>query len=294
MQLINNPIIVFGTGRCGTTLISEIIFRHRDLAFPSNYHEKVPGCAGIGKVRSIYDNNFWRFFGTKDQGINRVSFLNKVLFTPSEAWSMWDRITKLGDEFSRGFLLGKKADTETTVEIQKYFEKLVSAQARSRLSFKLTGPSRLEYLSGIFPDAIFIHVLRNPVPVISSFLKVPFWQRQGIHQLWWRGAYSDADLNLVNEHKDNPIWMTGFQIKKIIDTTKLEQQKIGANFIEVKYEQFVSEPESFLRSLLERLNLDIDIECFRYLSKQKIFSNKKSDSDYFNTKDLDVLYSIFN
>jgi omega-hydroxy-beta-dihydromenaquinone-9 sulfotransferase len=292
--VLNRPIIIFGTGRSGTTLISEIIFRHNQLAFPSNYHEKFPGYPTIGLVRTIHDNPFWRFFGEKEQNLNKVSLLNNLLFTPSEAWAMWDSITGLGDEFSRGFLLERQADETTTKKVRDYLDKLVRSQFRSRLAFKLTGPSRFEYLSSIFPDAIFLNVIRNPVPVVSSFLKAPFWQRQGMREVWWKGAYSSDELNLIDKHSENPIWMTGFQIKKILDINRSEQKKITGKYLEVKYEDFVSAPADWIKILLQGLGLESDSECFNYLNKHKIIWRNKHDTAYFNSKELDILYSIFN
>ena len=59
--LLKKPIIFIGTGRSGTTVISEIIFQHEDLAWHSNYQELFPRSALINYVRRVFENKFWRF-----------------------------------------------------------------------------------------------------------------------------------------------------------------------------------------------------------------------------------------
>ena len=60
-ELLEKPIIFFGSGRSGTTILSEIIFQHEDLAWHSNYQELLPRSAMINLVRRLFENKYWRF-----------------------------------------------------------------------------------------------------------------------------------------------------------------------------------------------------------------------------------------
>ncbi len=62
-HLLEKPIIIFGTGRSGTTVISDIIFRHEDLAWHSNYQELFPKFAVINYLRLVFDNSLWHIIG---------------------------------------------------------------------------------------------------------------------------------------------------------------------------------------------------------------------------------------
>ena len=55
-ELLEKPIILFGSGRSGTTIISEILFQHEDLAWHSNYQEIFPGIPQINYLRRLFDN----------------------------------------------------------------------------------------------------------------------------------------------------------------------------------------------------------------------------------------------
>ncbi len=73
-KLLQKPIIIFGTGRSGTTIISDIIFQHEHLAWHSNFQELFPRFAGINYLRRLFDNKWWRLIGMNTQ--NNKSFIN--------------------------------------------------------------------------------------------------------------------------------------------------------------------------------------------------------------------------
>src|SRR5690606_31171260 len=98
----------------------------------------------------------------------------------------------------------------------------------------------------IFPDAHFVHLHRREIPVISSFLKVGFWKNRGSKQLWWRGAYTDEEIEWAEAYKDNAVMLTAFQIKKLKKLTEQEYQKHKPSFMEVSYEDFVVDPKKEL------------------------------------------------
>ena len=290
---IEKPIIFIGTGRSGTTVISEIIMRHRDLAFPSIYQELFFKIPEINLIRNFFDNKLWRIHGQKKQ-LNKVSILNRYMFRQSEAYKMWEYLTGDDIDFSRNFLLNKKATNEKINFIHAYFQKMIKYQNRRRLTFKITGPSRMGYLLSIFPDAYFIILKRKPIPTISSFLKVNFWKRRALNKLWWAGVYSDEEKNWVNDNKENPVLLTTFQIKKIYEVTKLECKKCNPNYIEVNYEDFVIKPQEEIIRILNFVNLKVDIACLNYLKENKIYNRNKPDSEYFSKEELEKINNILN
>ena len=75
-NIVSNPVIIIGSGRSGTTILSEIIFNHEQLAWPSNYQEMFPSLPQINLIRNIFDNKLWKIQGQKPQ-LNKVSIFNK-------------------------------------------------------------------------------------------------------------------------------------------------------------------------------------------------------------------------
>lgn len=288
---LNKPIIVFGTGRSGTTLVSNILFTHNKIAFPSQYQEYFPRFNYANNLRRIFDNNFAKAI---IESIAGKQSLKKIQFHPVEAYKMWNFLSGNEIDFSRDFLLNTVASEEEKYFIRNYFSKLVKRQKRENLGFKITGPLRLQYLSSIFPDAYFIQVTRDPIATIHSFLKVDFWEDHGKNKLWWKGAYSDNEIEWADLNKDNPVLITAFQIKKLIDTANWELESNPINYLKIDYASFINQPKEKIKEILDFTGLDHDQSCYSYLDNLQIRNVTKSNHDYFNESEIDMINSVFS
>ena len=273
--MLEKPLIVVGSGRSGTTIISEIIFAHEDLAWPSNYLERLSDVVAIELVRRLFDNDWWRIIGEKGQ-LNRKGLLNALLPRPAEAYAFWNRLTREDIDFSRGFLLGDEATPEEAHRIRSAVSRIVALQGRQRFAMKITGPGRIGYLRSILPDAIFINVLRDPCATVNSFLRVPFWKDRGLRRLWWTGAYSEEELDYFATIRNDPTAVTAFQVAKVVTTTLTEARRLNVPMMMVRYENFVSAPERTVADMLEFANLPSSDWVKRKLSSTRIFDQNRN------------------
>lgn len=267
-----------GFGRSGTTIISEIIFQHPDLAWLSNYQAKFPKSTWVNILRNLFDNPFWKIRGQKNQ-LNDVKPLNKFLFMPGEPYTIWNKQTHR--DFGRDFLLNTREDLNRD-NIRHFFDRLVAYQNRNRLAFKVTGPSRLEYLNSLFPDARFVWIQRDPLPNIRSLLRVNFYQDRK-HELWWKGdgVYSEAELAFAEQHAGEPALIAALQYFKIHKVLQQERNKlqITERLKIVHYEDFISSPKEIVKDTLSYLQLSEHPNIFQHLNKLNIYNrNKKVDA----------------
>ena len=292
-KFLHQPIIFIGNPRSGTSVISEIIMRHKDLAFPSQHHDRWPGNPNVNYLRLPFDNRLWRFFGQKNQ-LNKVSKINRLVFIPWEAYRMWKTITPSDIDFDRDFLRNIKASEESRSKIREFFQKMVSRHGKKRLAFKITGPARMEYLLSIFPNACFVRIHREPAATIRSLLKIPFWNTLGIHQLWWTGVYTAEEIKWAEKHKKDPIAITAIQLKKVEEITEKEIQENDANVLDVHYGAFVENPVATLDSILDFAGLSRDKACYNYLKINKIYNRNTDQETFFKQKDLLTIQKIFD
>ena len=281
-ELLEKPIILFGSGRSGTTILSEILFQHEDLAWHSNYQELFPRSTRINYIRRIFENRFWRlvkywnFVGvSKNTHQKWRSFLHLLVFSPIERYDFWEYITGKRIDFSRGFLLGEHATPEERRKIRSNLAKQVKYQGRKRLIMKFTGPARIEYLTSIFPDAIFVSIAREPIATVRSWLEVGFWQRQGINRLWWIGAYTPEEEAEAEKLKDNPALITAFQYKKLMEATAQEIEKLKVPILETRYETFVQDPVALIRQIMDFVQLPPSKYVDAYL-QDMVVSNRNT------------------
>lgn len=270
-QYLQKPIIIFGTGRSGTTIISDIIFQHEDLAWHNNYQELFPNNPYVNYFRRLFDNKLWRHIGMNTQ--NNKGFINYMIFRPIERYNFWEKLTGSRIDFSRGFLINEKATDEERSKIRTFLNKLVKFQNRKRLAFKLTGPARLEYLMSLFPDALFINITRSPVPTVRSWLEV-VWSNQITDQLWWTGAYNEAELKQAKIYAEDPALFAAFQYKKIMETTDAEIAKMKPQMLTVRYEDFVKDSKGVINQILQFTGLQSSRHIDSYMDEKISVKNR--------------------
>lgn len=283
-ELLEKPIIIFGSGRSGTTIISEIIFQHEHLAWHSNYQELFTHSTAINYLRRLFENKWWRlvkywvFVGaSKNTRQKWGGFFSLAIFNPIERYAFWEYITGPRIDFSRGFLLNEKATEEEKYKIRSHLAKQVKYQGRQRLIIKFTGPSRIEYLQSVFPDAVFISIAREPIATVRSWLEVGFWQTKGINRLWWVGAYTKEEEVQAEKLENEPALITAFQYKKLMETTEYEIKKTGVPILESRYEEFVKDPNALIKKMLAFVDLPPSKNVDRYIEEMGV-SNRNTVS----------------
>ena len=97
---LEKPIIFIGNPRSGTTIISEIVMRHPDLGYPSQWHNSFPRSTSINYLRYIFHNAIWNISGQNKQ-LNKVGFVNKYVFRSSETYSIWTQNLEKDLDFER-------------------------------------------------------------------------------------------------------------------------------------------------------------------------------------------------
>jgi len=291
-QRLLAPVIFIGPGRSGSTIISEVILAHESLAWPSNHQEYLPRTAAVNLLRPVFDNRFWRVTGEKGQ-LNKTRFLNTLLPLPAEAFPFWERITRPEIDFSRGFLLGEVATDEEKRQIRKSVSRIVAWQGKKRFAMKITGPGRIGYLQSIFPDALFVNVVRDPVATVRSLIKVPFWKDLGMHRLWWLGAYSDDEIATFERLKDDPVAATAFQLAKVLKTTREEARLCNARMLTVHYEHFVTNPHDSVEEICSFLNL-APSEWLDLKLEQTFIHDRNRQKRTFDGKSEQTILSLIN
>ena len=141
---MNKSIILFGTGRSGTTILMDALFRHKDVAYFTNYLNYRPQWLWSCYLRNLHDNNFFRILKKRDKSFAH-QIINLIISKPVEGYAIWEYILPNHINFSRNYLSDFTIREIDKAKVTPYFESLVSLQNRSRLAQKITGPGRLKF-----------------------------------------------------------------------------------------------------------------------------------------------------
>ena len=242
---LKDPIFFIGFPRSGTTLIFETFVQNGEFGWLANYAEMWPKAIAANILCRLLDNRFIRLRGRKKQ-YGSVRLGNRFLPQPEEAYAFWDHYT--GVDFSRDYLVGQKANETSCRAVREALQKTMWYQNKKRFTTKLTGPGRICYLLSIFPDARFVNIIRDGRAVVESLIRMGFWHAKGgMDAPFWNNGLDAASLADWEQSERDPLVLAAHQWKRIVETTRDESCRLSsAQYVELKYEDFVKSPQAAL------------------------------------------------
>ena len=212
-----------GAPRSGTGIFYRTMAKHPDLAWISNITKKFPS--------SIF--------------LTRIIMLFRDDHRPTEANNVWQKFTCGKDES-----LGRD---EVTPAVRQFFHRIVRINLRlfnkPRFLNKCPGNSvRVEFLKEIFPDAGFIHLIRDGRAASYSIMR---------SRLKHSGAYWSVKPPGWQDLMQRPlVEACALQWKMIVEHVMQSAKSLPGNqYMEVKYEDFVARPAEILRPVGEKCGL---------------------------------------
>lgn len=115
-------------------------------------------------------------------------------------------------------------------------------QGKSRYLQKHTGFPRTQYLRTIFPDASFVHVLRDGRAVASSLARVGFFD--GTLGSWWWGPMRPEFEQEYLQSGKSPIVLAAITWKTLIDLIEPAMAELpSGQGTTVRYDELIARPE---------------------------------------------------
>lgn len=254
---VERPIFIIGTGRSGSTLFHDIISHHEQLAWFSVLLSKYP--------KRIKLNKFWLSF-LNFPVIGRL-FRKKII--PTETYTFWETHVR---GFSRPFRDLKAQDVSTKIKnkIPELFAETLTKK-RNRLLIKITGWPRIGFLNEIFPDALFIHIKRDPRATVNSFLNVDFWEGWQGPQNWRFGMLSNEENKLLESYDQSFAALASIGWIKMTDALNTAIKEIPeSRFLELNYADICDDPLREFKKVYEFAGLNNSKKIKKILQKKKV------------------------
>ena len=292
---ILRPIFFIGVPRSGTTIIYEQFSQHESLGWISNYQNRIPKFLSVSLFNRLFDNSFIHKIGRRPDS----SKTNNLILTypkATEPYIFWDLYT--GKNFSMNFLLDQSAEEDVKKRIRKKHISILQKTGKNRFCTKFTGPSRIQYIQSIFPDAIFIHIVRDGRAVVRSLLNVDFWKDGGgLEKKWWLNGKDDKLFQAFPEWKNKAHILAALQWRNIIEKTKEESSSHLSKdqYLEIKYEDFIVDPKNIIQRIFSFCDLDINSRVLQdVLAKQNISDKNKKYLEFFSPTELEELNEVLS
>lgn len=240
-------VFLLGAGRSGTTLLYKMLSIHRSVAYLSNYQNRYPKWPSLAYLQHIlnqfpeYKRKSWFKAHGNAYFNERRTRLRSIVPTPSEAESVYAScgIPRTPDSDYR--LTAKAAEC-----LQNRFERIRQMSRGQVLLTKRTANNRrIPILRQIFPDAKYIHLVRDGRAVAYSLSHVAWWND---HVLYWAGKTPRQMIAAGS----NPLELAARNWFEEMQTLAQGIALIpDGQLLEVRYEELLRDPYVQLQRILD-------------------------------------------
>jgi hypothetical protein len=214
------PLLVLGVRRSGTTLLRVMLDRHPDLAVPDESYF-IPQLADRQRSEIEVD-----------------AFMDDLSRLPTiREWEI--PLDEVRARLRPGMPLG--------AAIGAVYETYAARQGKSRWGDKTPMyMQRLPLLERLFPDARYVHLIRDGRDTAVSFLSMP----PGIVTRTWAHPGSAGEF--------------ASQWRAEVEDARALGKRVGDRYLETRYEALVADPERELRAISAFAALEFDPAMLEY------------------------------
>ena len=263
---LEKPIFLLGLPRSGTTMLQDLLCAHPDVAYFTNTMNRFPDhfCA-IESIRKKLNLNFKTERYLKDS-------VQISTDSPSDALTFWGRWLGM-DPYSPSYQpIDLALLTEAKVnEIQTMIRKAIWSFGPPwrRFFSKLLAPlPHLDVVRQLFPDACFIHIIRDGRMTANSMLKLCQREIEQQDRYAVHGKINNKYAQYFIPYPRFPRlveYLDSYGIFDIRTTAHLWNDAIDYidsikhtfdNYHEVRFEDILANPHQEVRAILKFCNLD--------------------------------------
>lgn len=251
-------VFVLGTGRCGSTLVEEVLARHPDAGFFSNLQDNIPALARRGRWNSPVYRRL-PVGATRKGGIR---------YAPSEAYSALRR--EVSPVFAEPFRDLVAADVTPWLErrFRAFFVDRARNQGKPVYVHKFTGWPRAGFIQAVLPEARFIHIVRDGRAVANSWLQMDWWRGYGGPGRWQWGPLSPADEAEWAVHGRTFPGLAAILWRLLMRAFDEASPGVAPErWLELRYEDVVADPKGAFAAMLGFSGLEADPAFERSLAR---------------------------
>ena len=275
---VDRPVFLLGSGRSGTTPLYHLMAVHPEVCWFSNLSNRLPWLPWAPLAHRLADTALFGP-GMKQHILRRRG--GKKRLAPVEAEIIYDRAGLLHDRRTT------EADFDPRVaeNLRQAVANHVRYSGKRRFLSKQTANNqRYRLLNRIFPDALFVHLIRDGRAVANS-IRGQGWL--DVMSLWW---LEDKASNHIADYTD-PIELCGMHWQRNLDELLAGRELLGERYLEIRYEDMIHDVHGTVGQVLEFADLTASPEYFALLPEQLPDMNDKWRAD-LSDEQIGLLHGV--
>ncbi len=304
--VIERPIYITGLARAGTTILLELLSSHKDVAF--HRYRDFP---------MVHIPYWWNWFieraSSKNHEAVERAHKDRIRISPESPEAMEEMIWMTFFENLHNPSVSQVLDSSTSnPEFEGFYTDhirkiLLSRKGNRYLCKGNYNISRLSYIGRIFPDALFLICVRNPIGHIASLMKqhrlfcdaesqdpkvLSYMQRSGHFEF----GLDRRPMNLGDKDKIDRImdlWRSGDEVRgwavywasvyHFVAELFEKDKALADRMLIVHYDDFCAKPAETLRITHKHCGLEVYEDLIRAqatrISKPSYYTPDFSDAD---------------
>jgi hypothetical protein len=269
LKIKNPPVIIIGHWRSGTSYLHELLSQDPQFCYVSLWNTLLPDSFLVLDPTKNFLSNFL----PKQRPMDEIRveadgpYEEEAAIAVFFPWSFFHCLhfpRNAEEQYLKSIHfenLNPQERTEWKKKYLQFMKTVIYSNNGKRLLLKNpANTTRIKTLLEIFPNAHFIHIYRNPYKVYLSTIKM---RNRVLDKLALQNASKEEiEKQVINNYIR--VMKSFFKQKKLIPEDK---------FVEVKYEDLVSNPMKQVKKIYKKLNLsglkNAKPEMLKYLEKQK-------------------------
>jgi hypothetical protein len=240
----SKPLIIIGTGRCGSTMFHRLFAYHPNAVWLTRTAMLRPDRPRANRrAMQIMDKPFLvdslgAFIGTRLWKLAR----------PVEGYRFWEYHCRGFTDTCRD-LVREDVTRRMKMSVRKFLSETLTSR-RTHLVLKLTNWSRIGFMREIFPDAKFLHIYRDPRAVVNSWLNVDWWGGWRGPQNWLRGELTHAQRQSWERYGRSYVILAAIEWEILMSNYACAAQTLPPeDYMEISYEALCRDPITTLNQV---------------------------------------------
>jgi hypothetical protein len=264
------PLFVLGAPRSGTSMLYKCICLRPDVAWVSNWVRRFPTFSALAALDRVpahfHQLRRAAWFGTDSNAyVYRTarSPLRRAFPMPVEGEPFFDRTGLAARP-------GERDAPRTIDDLRRAVASLVKWSGGTYfVSKRISHNWRIPTLAAAFPDAHFVHLVRDGRAVAASLSEVDWWPQE---RLWWAGDATPDDWRASG---GSP-WEAAARTW----TSELDQIAQGSahlppgRLLTVRYEDFITEPTRHLEDIARFAGMPVEPAGWQAAIAEMQFPNR--------------------